>query len=244
VERELTQEEIYPGGFRKPSAVFISGNNRNLLKWFAFASLAPYTSRVYWTDVRLPGEILDPLDPMAAHAIPEESVYVLSPRELQPDDQGASRAEAAAATVLRSDETPAALQGLVEFLRMPPHARTLLSTAGNPDMPSILVTANAHRLATVYAIDRVGPLMQALLESGTCQVALWAEARTSALSMFDVLLHVEGSGPEDWRNATVQCDRGISTGPLGSGKPQRLSGIPSITRVLERAIPTPEKRGN
>jgi hypothetical protein len=36
--------------------------------------------------VRLPGEILDPLDPMTVHAIREESVYALSPRELQPDE--------------------------------------------------------------------------------------------------------------------------------------------------------------
>jgi hypothetical protein len=232
-----SEDELYPGGFRKPSAVLISGNSRTLLKWFAFASLSPFASRVYWTDVRLPGELLDPLDPIASHAVPEETVYVLSPRELQPDDQGARQAEAAAATVLQSDETPSSLEGLMEFLRMPSHARRLISTAGNPELPSILVTANAQRLATVYSIERVGPLMRALLESGTCQVALWAEAQTSAVSMFDVLLTVEGDDPRRWREATVRCDKGISTGPLATGKPQRLSGFPSIARVLESAIP-------
>jgi hypothetical protein len=230
-------DELFPGGFSKPSSVFISGTSRSLLKWFAFASLAPYASRVYWTDVRLPGEILDPLDPMSVHAIPEESVYVLHPRDLQPDDQGAGQAEAAAATMLKSDEAPGSLQGLVEFLRMPAHAQKLISSTGRPDAPSILVTANAHRLAPVYSEERIAPLMRVMLESGTCQIALWAEAPTSLTSIFDVILHVEGSGSADWRNATVQCERGISTGPLASGEAHRLSDVKLIAPILQQSIP-------
>ncbi len=230
-------DELFPAGFGKPTSVFIWGTSRSLLKWFAFASLAPYASRVYWTDVRLPGEIPDPIDPITAHAIPEESVYVLSPRDLQPDDQGARQAEVAAATMLRSDETTNSLQGLVEFLRMPSHAQKLISATGRPDAPSILVTANAQRLATVYSVDRVAPLMRAMLESGTCQVALWAEAPTSHTEMFDVILHLEGNDPTDWRNARVRCEKGISTGPLASGKPSRLSDLKPIATVLEKSIP-------
>ncbi len=157
-------EEIFPGGFGKPSSVFISGTSRSLLKWFAFASLAPYGSRVHWTDVRLPGEILDPLDPMTIHAIPDESVYVLHPQDLGPDDRGASQAETAAATMIRSDETSHSIEGLVEFLRMPSHAQQLISSTGRTDAaPSILVTANAQRLATVDPLDRIAPLMKVML---------------------------------------------------------------------------------
>jgi hypothetical protein len=235
-------DELFPGTFAKPSSVFISGTSRSLLKWFAFSSLAPYAPRVYWTDVRLPGEILDPLDPMTVHAIPEESVYVLSPRELQPDDVQAQRAEGAVATMLRSDEPSHSLQGLVEFIRMPPHAQNLISATGSIDAPSILVTANAHRLATVYSIDRIAPLMRAMLESGTCQVALWAEAPTIHTSIFDVVLHLEGRGPTDWRNATVRCERGLSAGPLASGKAYRLSDLGPIAAILEKFVPVPSKR--
>jgi hypothetical protein len=234
--------ELFPGGFKKPSSVLISGPSRSLLKWFAFASLAPYASRVHWTDVRLPGEIPDPLDPMTVHAIPEESVYVLSPRDLEPDDRGANRAEAAAATMLQSDEGPNSLQGLVEFLRMPSHAQKLISTTGRPDLPSILVTANSQRLATVYSQDRIAPLMRAMLEAGTCQVALWAEAPTTFTSVFDVILHLEGSGPRDWRNATVQCERGITIGPLAVGVSRPLSEIEPVASVLERSISGLSKR--
>ncbi|MGB6501203.1 MAG: hypothetical protein WBG19_07385 [Thermoplasmata archaeon] len=235
--------EVFPGAFDKPTSIFISGASRSLLKWFAVASLAPYSSRVYWTDVRLPGEILEPLDPMALHAVPEETVYVLHPRELQPDDEGAHRAEAAAATMLRSDGAPGSIEGLVEFLRMPAHAQKLISSTGRPEAPSILVTANSQRLASVYSPERIAPLMRAMLESGTCQVALWAEAPTTYVSIFDVLLHLDGDDPSDWRNATVRCDRGLSAGPLAGGTTLRLSEIESISRVLEKSIPPIRTRG-
>lgn len=233
---DASPDVLFPEGFRHASSVFISGTNRSLLKWFAFAALAPYASRVYWTDVRLPGEILDPLDPMTVHAIPEDSIYVLSPRELQPDDQGADQAAAAAATMIESGETTNSITGLVEFLRMPSHAQKMIASTGRAEAPSILVTANAQRLATVYSIDRVAPLMRALLEAGTCQVALWAEAPTTYTSMFDIVLHLEGSGPRDWRNATVRCERGLSTGPLAAGATYRLGDIPPIAAILEKSL--------
>jgi len=229
--------ELFPGGFAQPSSVLIAGTSRSLLKWFALAMTAPYASRVYWTDVRLPGEILDPLDPMSLHAIPEEMVYVLLPRELAPDDRGAQQAEAAAATMLMRDPQSNSIEGLVEFLRMPSHAQRLISATGSTDSPSILITANAHRLATVFSPERIAPLMRVMLESGTCQIALWAEAPTTHTSMFDVLLHLEGTGTPDWRHATVRCERGITAGPLASGESRRLSDLEPIARVLSRAIP-------
>ena len=235
-------DSVFPDGFSKPTAVFISGVNRSLLKWFAFAALAPFASRVYWTDVRLPGEVLDPNDPMKLGLIPEESIYVLSPRELQPDDRGAAQAEAAAATMIHAEENTHSIEGLVEFLRMPPHAQTLISRTGRPETPSILVTANAQRLATVFSADRVAPLMRAMLEAGTCQIALWAEAPTTYTSMFDVMLHLEGSNVADWRNATISCERGIATGPLASGQSSRLGEIDPVARILEKSIPSHPKR--
>lgn len=232
-------DELLPGIFTKPSSVLITGTSRSLLKWFAFAALAPYGSRVHWTDVRLPNEVLDPLDPMTVHAIPEASLYVLQPQELGPDHLGARQAEAAAATMIRTEGPSSSLEGLIEFIRMPSHAQKLISSTSNAPVPPILVTANAHRLASIYTEAQVAPLMRVMLESGTCQVALWADARTAIMSIFDVILHVEGSGSADWRNATVQCEKGISHGPLATPGPRRLSEIASIARILERSIPSP-----
>lgn len=237
VSSDSTAPDIIPGGFSRPTSVFISGTNRALLRWFAFALLTPYGSRVYWTDVRLPGEIPDAIDPITLREIPENRVYVLSPRDLQPDDHGARQAEAAAATMLHSDEPSESLRGLVEFLRMPAHAQKLISSTGRVEEPSILVTANAHRLATVYDVERVAPLMEAMLKSGTCQVALWAEAPTTNTTMFEMQLRLEGGSPHEWRDATIQAERGVSSGPLAPGKPVRLSQLGPIARVLEKMIP-------
>jgi len=236
-------DPLFPAGFSKPSSVFVSGTNRTLLKWFAYAALAPYSARVYWTEVRLPGEVSDPLDPMTLQVIPKDSIYVLSPRELEPDDQGAAQAEVAAATMLQADETMHSIEGLVEFLRMPTHAQKLISRTGRPDAPSILVTSNSHRLASVYSVDRIAPLMRAMLEAGTCQIALWAEAPTIHTSMFDVILEVSGHGATDWRNATVRCERGIATGPLAVGQSRRLAEIEPVARILEESVPHRSKGG-
>jgi hypothetical protein len=241
MEFPASVDALFPGGFSKPSSVFISGSDRTLLKWFAFAWLSPYGSRVYWTDVRLRGEILDPLDPMALHAVPEESVYVLEPPDLFPDERGASQAEAAAVTMLESDETPGSLRGLLEFLRMPSHAQKLISDTGRPESPSILVTTNSQRIAIAYPQERLEPLMRALLEAGTCQVALWAEASTTLTSIFDAILLLEGNDPAEWANATIRCAKGISAGLLSTGKPVRLADIESIATVLEKFLPTRSK---
>jgi hypothetical protein len=241
VVRARPDGEVLPGIFSKPSSVFISGASRSLLKWFAFAALSPYGSRVYWTDVRLPKEILDPLDPMTIHAIPEDSLYVLHPQELGPDQVGARQAEAAAATMIRTEGQSSSLEGLIEFIRMPSHAQKLISSTGSTTVPPILVTANAHRLAAMYTEEQVVPLMRTLLESGTCQVALWADAPTAHKSIFDVILHVEGSGSADWRNATVQCEKGVSSGPLASPKPHRFSEIDEVSTILEKSVPVRPK---
>jgi hypothetical protein len=233
------EEDVLPGGFQQPLSVFVAGTSRSLLKWVASALLAPYSSRVYWTDLRVTGETLEPLDPIALHAVPDERVHVLHPRELQRDEQGCRLTEAAVATVLRSDEPPDDLQRTSEFLRLPLHTQERISSMCYGGEPSILVTANAHRLVGLYPIETIGPMVRSILDSGTCFILLWADAVPSLRTLFDVVLQVEGSGPAHWRDATVRCEKGILTGPLGSGRPCRLSDLPLVAEVLERSIPMP-----
>jgi hypothetical protein len=157
--------------------------------------------------------------------------------ELGPDDKGAQRAEVAAATMIKSDETPGSIEGLLEFLRMPSHAQQLISKTGSATLPPILVTANSPRLATVYSPERTDPLMKAMLESGSSQVALWAEATTDSVGIFNVILHLEGSEVADWRHETARCEKGLASGPLASGERVRLQDLRSVAAVLEKTIP-------
>lgn len=230
-------EELLPGGFRQPSSVFLSGDDRTLLKWVALALLAPYASRVYWTDVRLEGEETDPLDPILTHAVPPERVQVVHARELQRDEEGARRVESASASMIRSEDPPESLRRVADFLRLSTHTQERISSTAMPDDVAILVVANAHRLVALYPEATVAPTIRSILESGAGVVVLWSDALPSAREGFDLVLRVEGRGIENWRDATLRCDRGAFRGPLSTGKPFRLSDLPSVARVLERQQP-------
>ena len=231
-------EDVLPGGLRTPSSVFISGTSRPLLKWVALALLAPSSSRVYWTCVRLAGEELEPLDPMTLGVVPDERIHILQPHDLQPEDQEARRAESAAGQMLRSDEEADSVQRIFDFLRLPSHTQERLSTTFRDQEPAILIAANAHRLVGLYTSDSIGPVIRSIVGSGACLVALWADAPPKLRSVFDLVLRVEGNGPASWRDATLTCEKGIDTGPLAGGTPVRLAELPTVASVLERSLPS------
>jgi len=237
-----TEVDVLLGGLRRPLSVFLAGTSRPLLKWVALALLEPYSSRIHWTDLRVTGETLEPLDPIALHMVPADRLKILHPRELQRDDRASRLAETAATTVLRTDGAPEEFQRATEFVRLPPHTQARISTMPVEGGPPILVTANGHRLVSLYPIETIGPMVRSIVDSGTCFVLLWADAVPSVRDVFDVVLHLEGGGPGSWREAILRSEKGISTGPLGSGRPSRLSDLPEVARFLERSIPTSQAR--
>jgi len=218
--------------------VLFSGTSRSLLKWVALATLAPYSSRVFWTDIRLPGETLDPLDPMARHVIPEDAVDVVPPGDLLPEDQEARLAEAASATMFPSEEAPASVRGVIDFIRMPWHTQRRVSTTFRPGEPAVLVCASADRLVGVFPDSGVAPLIRSIVEAGVVIVGLWGEASSPFDSVFDVSFRVEGVGPAAWRDATLACEKGAPVGPLATRRAHRLADLESIAKNLERLIPT------
>jgi hypothetical protein len=231
-------EDLFPNGLRNPTSILFSGTSRPLLKWVALASLAPYSSRVYWTDLRLPGEILDPLDPISCQAIAEDAVEVVPPGDLLPEEQEARLAEAASATMFPSDEPPASVRGIIEFIRMPWHTQQRISATFRPGEPTILVCANADRLVGVFPNSGVAPLIRSIVGAGVVIVGLWGEASSPFDSVYDVLFRVEGPGPAAWRDATITCKKGISAGPLATGQSHRLADLGPIARILEKLVPT------
>jgi hypothetical protein len=231
-------EEFFPGGLRNPSSVLFTGTSRSLLKWVAFAALAPYVSRVYWTDLRLPDEILDPLDPMARHVIPEDVVQVVPPGDIFPEEQEARLAEAASATMFPSDEAPESVRGIIEFIRMPWHTQQRISATFRPGEPAIIVCASSDRLVGVFPSEGVPALIRSIVEAGVIIVGLWGEVESPFEPVFDVTFHVEGVGPAAWRDATLKCEKGISTGPLAAGTAHRLADLEPIAMLLDKLIPT------
>jgi len=230
------------GDLQHPTSVFIAGPNRSMLKWVAFSLVAPHASRVYWTEIQLTGEALDPLDPLALHVIPEERLHVIHPNDLQSDEQDARRAETAVTTMVRSDEPPENLRRISDFFKLPPRTQARISSTSPGPLPPILIASNGHRLAGLYPSAAIGPMVRSFLESGATLFLLWADAPPERRAVFDVVLHVEGTGPSQWREATVRCEKGLSTGPLASGTPCRLADLPPIAAVLERSIRPPVGR--
>jgi len=231
-----TADELLPEGLRRPTSIFVVGSSDVLLNWVTLALMAPYPSRLYWTVVQLPGEPIAPLDPLGRGVIPADRVDFVHPNDLRREEQAGRQAETAAATVLRSDEHPEYVRRLTEFLRLPSHSQRLIaSTTTGPAAP-ILVLSNAHRLATLFPNTSVVPTVQSFLDSGACLVLVWAGPPPPRRKVFDIVLHVEGSDPQRWKEATLWCEQGIPTGPLSGGKRHHLSELPSVASFLEKGM--------
>lgn len=229
---------VFPGNLRQATSIFIAGASRPLLEWVALALLEPYSPRVYWTDVRFEGEVPDPLDPLVMGVVPEERVHELSPRQLQSGDVEARRAEAAATTVLRSDEPPALAHRVFDFLRLPQHSQQRIASTFSSDEPAILVVANAQRIAGNFPPEAVAPMIRSIVDAGASIVALWAEALTEGRTAFDVIVHVEGTTPAEWRSATLRCEKGLSAGPLAHAVTVPLVDLPAVAALFQRLLPS------
>jgi hypothetical protein len=229
--------EIFPGGLRQATSVFIAGSSRPLLKWVALALLEPYASRVYWTDIRIEGEEPEPDDPIATNVVSPDRVHVLHPLDLRTDDADVARAEAVAPKMFHSDEPPEAVRRIFNFLRLPEHSQQRIVSTFAGDEPAILVLANAQRLVGVFPAERTGPMVNAVVDAGACIVSLWTEALPPVRSAFDMVLLVEGGNPADWRSAQMRCEKGIASGPLAHGVTVRLDSLSCLASVLERKFP-------
>jgi len=230
-------DELLPGGLRRPTSIFVTGSSDVLLNWVTLALLEPYPSRLYWTVVQLPGEQFAPLDPLGRGVIPADRFDVVRPNDLRREEQAGRQAEVAAATVLRSDEAPEYVRRLTEFLRLPSHSQKLSATSTASSAAPILVLSNAHRLATLFPNTAISPTVQSFLESGASLVLVWAGPAPPRRKVFEIVLHVEGSDPHRWKEATLWCEQGISTSPLSGGKRPHLAELPSVASFLEKGMP-------
>ena len=234
-------EEILPVDLDRPTSIFLVGTDRALLKWVAVALLARYADRVYWTDIRRADETLEPLDPLAMHAVPEDHIHVVTPREMERDEEQIRRVDAASAQVNRSDEPPESLRRITEFLRLPARTQARIVSTSTGEKPAILVASNAHLLMGIYPREAIAPMIHAILDSGVSLVLLWTATPPPLRSVFDVVLVVDGDIAH-WKDATLRSEQGVTTGPLGTGPPVPLAELPAIAHLLERSLGGPGSR--
>jgi hypothetical protein len=230
--------ELLPGGLPRPTSVFVAGTNPTLLKWVTLGLLAPYSSRIFWTDIQLAGETFESTDPLGLGLVPADRLQIVHPTDLRREERAGQQAEAAATTVLRTDEHPEAIRRISEFLRLSTHTQELLSASTAIEKAPIIVASNAQRLNSLFPSATIVPTVQAFLEAGASLFMLWAGDPPPRRKVFDVVLHVEGSQPSRWREATLRCEKGISTGPLGSGTPHSVGELSSLAAYLEKSMPS------
>lgn len=217
------------GLFGSPTSVFVSGADRLLLNWLAYALSHVPPLEPIWTDIRLDQEVLDPSDVLSRGLIPKERLLTVAPGELARDDFAGNLALGG---LVRSDEPSESVRRFADFLRLPAHTRALIARIPRDERPVVLVLSNAQRIAALYTSDQVGPTLRAITDSGVSLLMTWADAPPGGRLAFHRILHLQGAGAARWREATLKVERGAPAGALRSGAEVRLGSYAPVAQVL------------
>ncbi|HLN50850.1 MAG TPA: hypothetical protein VK455_02165 [Thermoplasmata archaeon] len=226
-----SEESFLPEFSEGPTSVFLHGPSRPLLNWVLYALLVR-TGRVFqWTDVRLRGEVLDPMDPLARRLVPESQLSIVLPEELNLSDPPSRTMP----EMIHPDEPADSMRRVNAFLRLPGHTQEVLSRVTGEGTVTPVGLSNCHRLAAAFPADAIQPTLRAFMESGASIALTWADAVPASARAFDFVIGVEGRGPLDWKEARLRCDIGNSTGVIRAGQVLRLGDVPAIAEVIEPA---------
>lgn len=220
---------LIPELTQRPTSVFVHGSNRALLNWVMYVLLSSSDPGYFWTDVRLPEEVLDPLDPLACGAVPPNQLSVIFPEDLRPSTPPLD----AMASMLATEDSSDAIHRVTGFLRLPHHTQDLISRKAHAGRVTLFGLSNAHRTAALYREETVRSTVRAIHESGVSLTMTWADALPGASRVFDFVIEVEGSHPSGWKEAHLRCLLGSSVGPLRAGVRLRLSSIPAACERMK-----------
>ena len=219
--------------FDRPTSVLVYGPSRDLVNLAVFALAEATTPTFQWLDIRVPGETRLALDPVVLGWVAADRLWAVeSPGSLQPNDLGATSALFA---LIRSDEPPATVTQITEFLRLPETSQRILAVPPGDRRPGVVAVPNAHRVMASFSASQVPGILRAHRNSGFSVYAGYAEAAGTGRSAFDFVFRLEGEGASAWRTTACVCEQGIRTGPLADGRPVPLGQIPLFARVVERA---------
>jgi hypothetical protein len=221
-------EGLIPELGQRPISAFFYGASRPLLNWVLYATLIRSDPDFFWTDVRLPEEVLDPLDPLARHVVPDRQSSVVPPEGLP----RSTTPSAALSHMIRPDEPAESMQRIVSFLQLPTHTQDVISRAASSHRTPVLGLSNAHRIAAHYPGDAPARTVKAILSAGASLVLTWADAKPTTASAFDFVLGLDGLSPTHWKEAVLRCERGNSSGPVREGRRHALGELPAVAEVL------------
>jgi len=147
-----------------------------------------------------------------------------------------ARANAAMFHVIRSDEPPAILSRLTDFLRLPPTIQEILGAMPSEGSSSLLAVANVDRISGSIPEPALAPILAAF-EWLRCSLFVgFVGARAPATGQFDRVIRIDGTSPERWEDARVRFERGETYGVSQPADGVSPAELPFLDRAFRRAV--------
>jgi hypothetical protein len=225
--------EVFPPHlFDRPQAVLVYGPARSMVNLALFAFAEATTPVFHWLDIGVPGEERVPADPVRLGWIPEERLWLVErPEMLRPNDLTANLALFG---LIRSDEPPATVAQLVEFLRLPDFSQRILSIRPHDGRPGALAVTNANRVMAAYPPQRVPAILALHLHAGFSVLVGYADSAGPGRNVFDFVFHLDGENLAEWSTSHLVCEKGITSGPLRDARPVALGDLPLLSNVFSK----------
>jgi len=219
--------------FQWPTSVFLYGPPGPLLNWvgWAFARMAPGGFR--WSDVKLPGEPVDPLDPIARGVIPEDLLSSPEPLDLAPDHAAAN---AVISQTGMTDGDLAQLGRVSDFLRLPPTTRARIASTERAVAPLVLVVSNSHRLLPHYTSDSVRTALRTLIAHGVAIFGIFPAVAGEARFIFGNVWRLSASDPREWRETKLEVERAEARSPILPTGIRKLGDLPALAEALRTTL--------
>jgi hypothetical protein len=211
----------------------VYGRDRDLVNLVLYALAEEVSPRFRWLEVRSPTEPASAWDPVSRGWLGPERVWSIDAVEGLSPDRAAP--DAAIFELVRSDEPPATLQRLADFLRLPDTLQRIVGELSPASAPHLLAVANTDRIAGSIPDSTIGPILDALEWARCSLFAGYVGPNPPANAQFTHVVRVEGGSPARWQETQLHFEREALFEGARLGGAASPMDLPSVARVFRRA---------
>jgi hypothetical protein len=224
----------------RPTSLFVYGPSLPLVNLTLYAFAAAANPAFVWINVRPHSEPLDGGDPATLGWVPTSRLLTFEhAEEIRPRERVA---DTAVSNLIAPDESPASVERLLAFVRLPDLTQRLLAVQPGGTPAGLVVVPNCHGLAPRFARAEVGAIIDAHLRAGYSLFVGYPELYEGhhhpagpGRNVFEHVFRIEGQGIQDWEACRLVCEKA----PAGSGFPvgegRALPEIPFVSETFRRA---------
>lgn len=219
---------------REPlTTAILYGRNRTLLNWLAYAFAANSRMQPVWQEVRAERDASD-----AERRGPFDLIPRDRRRVLYTDDPGLKEtvSERALTMLIRPERAPHSAEDSTGVLLLPVHSQDLLFGLTATADRLTLVVSDTDRTAGLLKLGTAENVVRTFARHGIGLIVTYAGPPPEERHFFDIIVHLEGDDPNDWKNALLRVEKGVPAGPLRSGSSHRIRDLPPVSAVLERVM--------